>query len=55
MKPCSRPEDKGLAANAGQLRVLRITGHSPVVVELLDLSGLSGFFGDPLLIVRKPT
>ncbi|TAN67729.1 MAG: STAS domain-containing protein [Methylobacter sp.] len=36
-------------------KVLRITGHSPVVVELLDLSGLSGFFGDPLLIVRKPT
>jgi anti-anti-sigma factor len=36
-------------------KVLQITGHSPVVVELLDLSGLAVFFGDPLLIVRKPT
>jgi anti-anti-sigma factor len=36
-------------------KVLHLTGHSPVVVELLDLSGLAGFFGDPLLIVRKPT
>ncbi|MGR9012967.1 MAG: STAS domain-containing protein [Gammaproteobacteria bacterium] len=35
--------------------VLRFTGHSPVVLELLDLSGLAGFFGDPLLMVRKPT
>jgi anti-anti-sigma factor len=35
-------------------KVLEMTGHSPVVVELLDLSGLAGFFGDPLLIVRKP-
>ena len=35
--------------------VLRITGHSPVVSDLLDLSGLAGFFGDPLLIARKPT
>lgn len=36
-------------------KALNITGHSPVVVELLDLSGLAGFFGDPLLIVHKPT
>lgn len=36
-------------------KVLCFTGHSPVVMELLDLSGLAGFFGDPLLIVRKPT
>ena len=36
-------------------KFLKITGHSPVVVELLDLSGLVGFFGDPLLIVRKST
>lgn len=36
-------------------KALRFTGHSPVVLELLDLSGLAGFFGDPLLIVRKPT
>jgi anti-sigma B factor antagonist len=33
---------------------LRFTGHSPVVLDLLDLSGLAGFFGDPLLIVRNP-
>ncbi len=33
---------------------LHFTGHSQVVLELLDLSGLAGFFGDPLLIVRKP-
>jgi anti-anti-sigma factor len=35
-------------------KVLRFTGHSPVVIDLLDLSGLAGFFGDPLLMVRKP-
>ena len=35
-------------------KVLRFTGHSPVVVDLLDLSGLAGFFGDPLLMVRQP-
>lgn len=34
-------------------KALRFTGHSPVVLDLLDLSGLAGFFGDPLLIVRK--
>ncbi len=36
-------------------KILRFTGHSPVVVDLLDLSGLAGFFGDPLLFVYKPT
>lgn len=36
-------------------KVLRFTGHSSAVLDLLDLSGLAGFFGDPLLIVRKPT
>jgi anti-anti-sigma factor len=36
-------------------KVLRFTGHSPVVLDILDLSGLAGFFGDPLLIVCKPT
>jgi len=35
-------------------KVLHFTGHSPVVVELLDLSGLAGFFGDPLLMVHNP-
>jgi hypothetical protein len=34
---------------------VRFTGHSPVVLDLLDLSGLAGFFGDPLLFVCKPT
>lgn len=34
-------------------KVLRFTGHSQAVLELLDLSGLAGFFGDPLLIVHK--
>jgi len=33
-------------------KTLRFTGHSPAVLDLLDLSGLAGFFGDPLLIVR---
>lgn len=43
---------KQQAAASG--KVLSFTGHSPVVLDLLDLSGLAGFFGDPLLIVRKP-
>ncbi len=34
-------------------KVLLFTAHSPVVVELLDLSGLAGFFGDPLLMVHS--
>ncbi|MFI3187279.1 MAG: STAS domain-containing protein [Methylococcaceae bacterium] len=34
-------------------KVLHFTAHSPVVVELLDLSGLAGFFGDPLLMVHS--
>ncbi len=34
-------------------KALRFIGHSPVVLELFDLSGLVGFFGDPLLIVSK--
>ena len=36
-------------------KVIRFTGHSPVVIELLDLSGLAGFFGDPLLMVHPST
>ncbi len=36
-------------------KVLHFTGHSPVVLDLLDLSGLAGFFGDPLLFVYEPT
>jgi anti-anti-sigma factor len=34
-------------------KVLCFTGHSPTVLDLLDLSGLAGFFGDPLLIVYQ--
>lgn len=34
-------------------KTLSFTGHSPVVLELLDLSGLAGFFGDPLLFVHQ--
>jgi anti-sigma B factor antagonist len=41
---------KQAATAAG--KVLHLSGHSPVVLDLLDLSGLAGFFGDPLLIVR---
>ncbi|MGZ8158847.1 MAG: STAS domain-containing protein [Methylobacter sp.] len=36
-------------------KALRFTDHSPVVLNLLDLSGLAGFFGDPLLIVHQPS
>jgi anti-anti-sigma factor len=36
-------------------KVLCFIGHSPAVVELLDLSGLAGFFGDPLLMVYTST
>lgn len=31
-------------------RTLKITGHTPVVLEILNLSGLGDFFGDPLSI-----
>lgn len=31
-------------------KVLRITGHSPAVLEILDLYDLEGFFGDAVLI-----
>jgi len=34
-------------------KVLRLTHHSSVVLELLDLSGLASFFGDPLLMLRQ--
>ncbi len=31
-------------------KVLRFTGHSPTVRDLLDLANLAGFFGDPVII-----
>lgn len=36
-------------------KILRIVGHSPLVLDLLDLSRLSDFFGDPLPIVNIST
>lgn len=32
---------------------LRFIGHSAPVLDLIDLCGLSGFFGDPILIRSK--
>lgn len=29
---------------------LRLSNHSPAVIEALELSGLGSFFGDPILI-----
>jgi len=34
---------------------LRFDGHSPVVTEILDLSDLAGFFGDPVVISSQTT
>ena len=34
-------------------KTLLIIAHSPVVAELVDLSGLSNFFGDQLLMVKQ--
>lgn len=31
-------------------KVLRFDGHSAAILEILDLSGLTGFFGDPVVI-----
>lgn len=33
-------------------QALRFVGHSPTVVDTLDLTDLSGHFGDPVLIPR---
>lgn len=33
---------------------LRFDGHSPAVMEILDLSDLAGFFGDPVVISSQP-
>ncbi|WP_215398703.1 STAS domain-containing protein [Rheinheimera oceanensis] len=30
--------------------VLRLTGHSPAVLEVFDLCNMAAFFGDPLII-----
>ena len=34
-------------------KTLSISGHSPAVLEVLDICNLEGFFGDPVLI-RAP-
>lgn len=41
-----------LAKNEARVRGrnLSISGHSPAVLEVLDLCNLEGFFGDPVLI-----
>lgn len=31
-------------------RTLRFSGHSTAVLDIIDLTGLAGFFGDPVLI-----
>lgn len=35
---------------AGHAKSVRFTGHSAAVLQLIDLFGMSGFFGDPILI-----
>lgn len=35
---------------ARQGKTLRLVGHSPQLLEILDLCHLAGFFGDPLVI-----
>lgn len=39
---------KALAGQAG--KPLVFTGHSPAVQDMLDLTDLAGFFGDPIVI-----
>lgn len=41
---------KRQAAAAG--RALRFAGHSPAVLEVIDLCDLAGQLGDPLLLAR---
>jgi len=40
------------AARAG--KAVRLTAHSPATLEVIDLFSLGSFFGDPLVISRKP-
>lgn len=40
------------AAAAGKR--LSLVGHSPAVLNVLDLYNLAGFFGDPLVIASAP-
>jgi len=43
---------KGEARAKG--RTLAYTRHPPAVVEVMDLLGLAGIFGDPILIAPTP-
>jgi anti-sigma B factor antagonist len=38
---------------AGSGRVLRLTQHSPAVLEVFDLCNMAAFFGDPLIISEQ--
>ena len=38
---------------AARNKPLRFTGHSPEVVDILDLCDLAGHFGDPMLIQSR--
>lgn len=33
---------------------LILTGHTPVVTDTLDLLGLAGWFGDPIVLPERP-
>lgn len=35
---------------AAREKTLRLTGHSPAVMEIFDLCKLESFFGDPILL-----
>ncbi|MEY4748801.1 MAG: hypothetical protein RIQ60_1015 [Pseudomonadota bacterium] len=35
-------------------RELRLSGHSPAVIELFDLLDIAGWFGDPMVIDAPP-
>lgn len=35
-------------------KVLRLTDHSPAVLEIMELFDLAGYFGDPVLLQSQP-
>lgn len=39
---------------AAQQKVLHLSGHSPAVLDAIELMNLAGFFGDQLLIDSAP-
>jgi anti-sigma B factor antagonist len=40
------------SANEQQM-AMRLVGHSPVVLELIELYNLAGWFGDPLVLAAE--